>query len=54
MERIIDMLGSLHKTELHERTISRLKEQYQLPLGVSLMFLLSWLVVGERRKEYIS
>ncbi len=54
VERIIDMLGSLHKTELHERTISRLKEQYQSPLGVSLMFLLCWLVIGERRKEHAS
>jgi Ca-activated chloride channel homolog len=53
VQQIIEMLGSLHKTDLHERKISRLKEQYRYPLGLSLMFLLSWFALGERRKEKI-
>ena len=47
---IIDQLGSMHKADIHERKISRLKERYQLPLGFALTCFLSWLVIGERRR----
>jgi len=47
---IIDELGSMHKTDIHERKISRLKERYQIPLGIALFFFLAMLLTGERRK----
>jgi Ca-activated chloride channel family protein len=53
VKSILDELGSLKKADLNERKISRLKERYQIPLGVSLFFLLSWLVIGDRRKGKI-
>ncbi|MFC1691987.1 VWA domain-containing protein [Candidatus Latescibacterota bacterium] len=49
IQEIIDHLGTRHKTDIHERKISRLKERYQLPLGMSLFFLLIWISLGERR-----
>lgn len=49
IQTIIDQLGSMHKTDIHERKISRLRERYQLPLGVSLFFLLAWMLIFERR-----
>jgi Ca-activated chloride channel homolog len=48
---IIDQLGSMHKADIHERKISRLKERYQIPLGFSLACFLTWLVIGERRRN---
>ena len=51
IQEIIDELGAMHKTDLHERKISRLKERYQIPLGISLFFILIWFALGERRKE---
>ena len=51
IQPIIDQLGSMHKSNIHERKISRLKERYQIPLGISLLFLLPWLITGERRKR---
>ncbi len=50
IQEIIDELGSMHKTDLHERKISRLKERYQIPLGIALFFLLIWYSIGERRR----
>jgi len=47
---IIDLLGLMQKSEIHERKISRLKERYQIPLGFSLFFLLTWLAISERRR----
>ena len=47
---IIDLLGLMQKSDIHERKISRLKERYQIPLGFSLFFLLTWLVMSERRR----
>jgi len=49
IQEIIDLLGNMHKTDIHERRISRLKERYQIPLGISLLFFLGWLITGERR-----
>ena len=46
---IIDQLGDMNKTDIHERKISRLKERYQVFLGLSLFFLLIWLMTSERR-----
>ncbi len=51
IQTIIDELGTMHKTDLHERKISRLKERYQIPLGFSLFFLLIWFTLGERRRR---
>lgn len=48
---ILDQVGSVKKADLNERKISRLRERYQIPLGVSLFFLLSWLWIGERRRN---
>jgi Ca-activated chloride channel family protein len=48
---IIEQLGSMKKADLNERKISRLKERYQIPLGVSLFFLLAWVTIGDRRRE---
>ena len=48
IQSIIDELGSLHKSDIHERKISRLRERYQLPLGVSLAFFAIWLLAGDR------
>ena len=48
---IIDQLGRMQKSDIHERKISRLKERYQIPLGISLVFFLTWLIIGERRKD---
>lgn len=50
IQEIIDELGSMQKTDLHERKISRLKERYQIPLGIALFFLLIWYSLGERRR----
>jgi len=50
VDMIIDRLGRMHKSDIHERKISRLKERYQIPLGISLCFLLAWLLIGERRR----
>jgi Ca-activated chloride channel homolog len=47
---IIDLIGSMKKTDLSQRKISRLREQYQIPLGVSLVFLLAWVTIGDRRR----
>ncbi len=51
VQAIIDELGSMHKTDLHERKISRLKERYQIPLGISLFLFLTWFSLGERRRK---
>ncbi len=50
IQSIIDQLGSMHKADIHERKISRLKERYQIPLGAALLCLLNWLALGERRR----
>lgn len=50
VQAIIDLLGLMQKSEIHERKISRLKERYQISLGFSLFFLLTWLVMSERRR----
>ncbi len=50
IQAIIDLLGLMQKSDIHELKISRLKERYQIPLGVSLFFLLIWLASGERRR----
>ena len=50
IQSIIDELGTMHKTDIHERKISRLRERYQIPLGFSLFFLLIWFALGERRR----
>ena len=52
VDMIIEQLGRMHKSDIHERKISRLKERYQIPLGISLCFLLAWLIVGERRRGF--
>lgn len=49
IQAIIEQLGTMHKADIHERKISRLKERYQIPLGASLAFLLIWLVMTERK-----
>jgi Ca-activated chloride channel family protein len=51
IQAIIDELGAMHKTDIHERKISRLRERYQLPLGVALFFLMVWFTLGERRRK---
>jgi Ca-activated chloride channel family protein len=51
VQAIIDLLGLMHKTDIHERKISRLKERYQIPLGISLLCLLLWLVMSDRRRS---
>ncbi len=51
IQAIIDQLGTMHKADIHERKISRLKERYQIPLGAALTFLLVWLVLTERRNN---
>jgi len=51
IQMLIDQLGTMQKNDIHERKISRLKERYQIPLGISLMFFLIWLILGERRSE---
>ena len=53
VKSILEELGSLKKVDLNERKISRLQERYQIPLGVSLLFLLTWLVISDRRKGKI-
>ncbi len=50
IQEIIDELGSMHKTDIHERKISRLKERYQIPLGIALFFLIIWYSIGERQR----
>ncbi|MCE5251815.1 VWA domain-containing protein [bacterium] len=50
VQAIIDQLGHMKKSDIHERKISRLKERYQIPLGCSVFFLLIWLALGERRR----
>ena len=52
IQAIIDELGTMHKTDIHERKISRLKERYQIPMGFSLFFLLIWFALGERKRDY--
>lgn len=52
IQEIIDQLGSMHKSDIHERKISRLKERYQLPLGISLFFFLWWMLLSERRSGF--
>lgn len=52
VQAIIDEIGSMQKSNLHERKISRLKERYQIPLCISLLFLLSWYVIGERKRKF--
>jgi Ca-activated chloride channel homolog len=47
---LIDQLGTMKKADLNERKISRLKERYQIPLGVSLFFLIVWATIGDRRR----
>ena len=49
MDAVLEQVGSLKKADLSERRISRLRDRYQIPLGVSLFFLLVWLAAGERR-----
>jgi Ca-activated chloride channel family protein len=49
MDAVLQEVGGMKRADLSERRISRLKERYQIPLGVSLFFFLSWLVIGERR-----
>ena len=51
VQTLIDELGTMHKTDLHERKISRLEERYQIPLGISLFLLLIWYTLGERRRK---
>ncbi len=53
VKSILDELGSLKKTDLNERKISRLRERYQIPLGASLLFLLAWLAISDRRRGKI-
>ena len=50
IQTIIDQLGAMQKSDIHERKVSRLKERYQIPLGIGIFFLLLWLMIGERRK----
>ncbi len=47
---VMDEIGSMKKADMNERKISRLKERYQIPLGVSLACLLAWISVGERKR----
>ncbi|MHB9030139.1 MAG: vWA domain-containing protein [Candidatus Latescibacterota bacterium] len=49
MDAVLQEVGGMKRADLSERRISRLKERYQIPLGVSLLFFLTWLVIGERR-----
>lgn len=49
VDAIIDELGLMEKSDIMERKISRLKEGYQIPLGIALAFFLSWLLISERR-----
>ena len=49
LDQLIEYLSAMQETGIHERRISRMKEQYQLPLSVSLLFLLTWTVLDERR-----
>ncbi len=51
IQAVIDELGAMQKSDIHERKISRLKERYQIPLGAGIFFLLTMLLVGERRKS---
>ena len=51
IQEIINELGTMHKIDLYERKISRLKERYQIPLGISLFFILIWFTIGERRRN---
>ncbi len=53
MDAVLEEVGGMRKADLSERRISRLKERYQMPLGVSLFFLLTWLGIGERRGERV-
>jgi len=50
VQAIIDQLGHMKKSDIHERKISRLKERYQIPLGFSIFFLMIWLAIGERTR----
>ena len=49
IQAVIEELGTMHRSDIHERRVSRLRERYQLPLGVALVFFMVWLVIGERR-----
>ncbi len=53
IQEIIDYLGGMHKADIHERKVSRLKESYQLPLSISIVFFLAWMLIGERRRKAI-
>lgn len=52
IQSIIDELGSMHKADLHERKISRLRERYQIPLGIALFFLFIWFSLDERKRKW--
>lgn len=52
MDAVLEQVGSMRKADLTERRVSRLKDRYQLPLGVSLFFFLVWAVAGDRRFEW--
>ncbi len=47
---VLEEVGSMKRADFSEQRISRLKERYQIPLGISLFFLLTWLSIGERRR----
>jgi len=51
IQEIINQLGQLEKKDISERKISRLKERYQIPLGISIILLLGWLVINDRKRN---
>jgi len=51
IQSIIDELGTMHRADIHERKISRLRERYQIPLGTSLACFSLWLFIGDRRNS---
>ncbi|MFC1485545.1 VWA domain-containing protein [Candidatus Latescibacterota bacterium] len=54
IQAIIDELGTMHHSDIHERRISRLRERFQIPLGGALVFFMVWLTIGERRSSPVS
>ena len=54
IQAIIDELGTMHQSDIHERRISRLRERFQIPLGGALVFFMVWLTIGERRSSPVS
>lgn len=50
IQTIIDHLNLLHKVDINEQKVTRLKEQYQIPLGASLFFLFIWMAMSERKR----